>query len=215
VEKAHITFKSLIERAKDFLETHSLGIPIAGGFILGIIVAIFLMQSLIPIDIGFKIAAGVFGYFIFMLMQVSYMRMVRMQPLSIGFITSTIKRYGLSMLGASAIIATIAFSIPAMLGNLSMPLAIILLFIPGTLVVCFTYYAPILIVDRGFSAIQAVTGSAAFLKKLGADNIVTIYTLILINYIAAAPIILLLVTLPVTVAVLNEIYDDHYSHMLG
>ena len=60
---------------------------------------------------------------------------------------------------------------------------------------------------------QGISSSAAFLKKLGGDNIVTIYTLILINYIAAAPIIFLLITLPLTVAVLNEVYDDNYSAM--
>ena len=104
-----------------------------------------------------------------------------------------------------------AFSIPAFTSVFSIPLAVALLFIPGTLVVCFTYFAGLLIVDRGFSTLQSIKGSAGFLKKLGGDNTVTIYTLILINYIAAAPLILLLVTLPLTVAALNEIYDEHYS----
>ena len=211
VDITAITFKHLFSRAKEFLDTHSMGIPIAGGFILTIIVSAFMVRSLIPSEIGNTIAGSILGYFIFMLMQACYLRMVRMQPLSISYITSTLKRYGVSMLGASAIIGVLAFAIPAMVSAVSMPLAIILLFIPGTIITFLTYFAALLIVYRGFSPVQAITGSAAFLKKLGSDNVVTIYTLILINYIAAAPIILLLVTLPLTVAVLNEIYDDNYS----
>lgn len=210
-----ITLKHLASRAKEFIDTHNMGIPIAGGFILVIIMAIFMIKSLIPSDIAYKIVGSIIGYFIFMLMQASYLRMVRMQPLSLGYIISTLKRYSVPMLGVSAIIGSIALAIPAIAFEISMPLAIILIFIPGTLVVCFTYFSALLIIDRGFSAMQAISASASFLKKLGGDNIITIYTLILINYIAAPLIILLLLTLPLTVAVLNEIYDDNYSALQG
>ena len=213
VHTTSITFKSLFERAKDFLDSHSMGIPIAGGFILTIIIAAFAIKSLIPIDLVHPLIASIIGYFIFMLMQASYLRMVRMQPLSIGYIISTLKRYGVSMFVVSIIVGITAFGIPAIASSFSVPLAIILLFIPGTLITCFTYFAALLIIDRGFSPMQGISSSAAFLKKLGGDNIVTIYTLILINYIAAAPIIFLLITLPLTVAVLNEVYDDNYSAM--
>lgn len=210
--KLTLGIKELFRNATDVLLQNMVMSVFTGIALFLIIVSVLGVYMFSHNVVVTSLLGAILGYFLFTLYQMSILRKTRMQLIGKRFFVSLIKRSGRQLLIVSAIIGTLVFALPVLLSQLVGPLALALILLPGSFVLLAMFYAPILVADRGIGAMAALRGSISAVKSLGRDNIITIYLVLLINFIGAGAFFVpLLITLPLTIAILCEIYDDHLN----
>lgn len=206
---------TLVGLLKGALETFSLNLILSlytGTLLLliiGLCLAIYVLTGGILVT---ALVGGIAGCFLFALYQMAILRKTRMQLVGLGFFIGIIKRCGLALLLVSVITGVFVFAVPIILTEAVGPVALALILLPGSFIMLAALFAPMLAVDRGMGGIEALRGSCAALRTLGRDNIITLYLLLLMNFIGAAFLLVpLLMSLPLTIAALCEVYDEHLN----
>ncbi len=200
--------KELLVGGVDFLTQNLIVLVFTGVFfVLGLGGGALL--SAIPLVGG--LFAGFWLYGVFSLYQVSMLRKSRMQLVTPEFLIAVVKRFGLQLMGASVVIGGLLFGLPALLATFTgQPALLFLMLLPGSVMWMFFCFAPLLIVDRGMKGIPALGYSFNMVRQMG-PNMLTIYTILLVNYIAAPTGILLVLSLPVTMVAMCELYDSFFN----
>lgn len=73
------------------------------------------------------------------------------------------------------------------------------------------YFAPLLVVDRGLKGFSALGYSVNMMRRVGGQNLITFYTLLIINYIVAPTGLLLVISLPLTMLAISDMYDNFFN----
>jgi hypothetical protein len=156
--------------------------------------------------------SSVWFYGVFSVFQVSMLRKNRMQLVTPEFLSVVLIRFGVQLGIASAIMGLIIFGLPGFLAHVTaQPLVMLLMLLPGSVVWMFFFFAPLLIMDRGMKAIPALGYSFNMVRRMGSQNMITIYTTLILNYIVAPSGILLVISLPVTLIAMCELYDSFFN----
>ncbi len=200
---------------KNAFETFAMNLVMSlytGMLLLGIII---LGLAIYTVTGNFEITAllgSIFGCYAFMLYQMAILRKTRMQLIGFGFFTSIIRRRGLHLLIVSAILGTIVFAIPIILSDTVGPMTLALILLPGSFILFAMVYAPFFVADRGIGAFEAMRCSCSSLSSLGRDNVITLYLVFLLNFIGAGILgVPLLLSLPLTLTALCEVYDEQLN----
>lgn len=206
-----LSFMQMMKRgAENFLENLVTSVY-SGIFLVLVCLGVVMVYRTIGGGILSACVGAVLGYFLFSLYLLVSLRKVRMQLLSANYLGTLIKRAGKPLLVISLLLGTAVFGIPVALAMLAGPLALTLILLPGSLVMMLFLYAPVLAADRGLGVGEALRQSVTLVQSTGPNNFVALYLVLLVNFIAAAFPVLLLFSLPVTLAALCEVYDDHFN----
>lgn len=201
-----LTFAGTIKDGFEFLKHHTSSTVLTGVMLFGWLFSVVIFSKFVS-GIPLGILSSVTGYFLFVMYQLCILRKSRMQLLTREFYRAMFKKYWLRLLTVSFITSASVFFLPVAVGAFAGPVTeYFLILIPGTFILTFLFFAPMLVFDRGISAGQAIKMSIVNLRRLGFDNVLVIYLLILVNF---SPLII--ITLPVTMGALCEIYDSHFN----
>lgn len=101
-------------------------------------------------------------------------------------------------------LAGLVLSIPVILGT-------ILLLVPGLFVITFYLFTPMLIMEQKRGFWEAMEVSRKKVMSMGSHNIGVLLALVVANFVGLICFLFpLLITLPLTVSELSEIYDDQF-----
>lgn len=102
------------------------------------------------------------------------------------------------------VLAGLVLSIPVIVG-------LILLLVPGLFVITFYLFTPMLIMEQKRSFWEAMEMSRKKVMSMGSHNIGVLFSLVVANFVAIICFLFpLLITLPLTMSELSEIYDDQF-----
>ena len=196
----------------EFVTNNFLATICTGAVLLMQVIAVFLLSMLSFGNSFLHATLAVFVcYFLFAIYQIIILRLSRMQLITPEFLSALLKRSVFPLLIISLAVGFI-FLIPVLLSLAVSPLALVLILMPGTLLMIPYLYAPLLVYDQGISASEALSLSKKMMKDIGKDNAMTLYMILLINFVAAAFLLIpVILTLPITLAAMSEIYDEYFS----
>ncbi len=209
--KVSLGFMQLAKRGAEFFAQNLIMSVYTGVFLLLAVILNTIIATVTGTGPVFIIIAGIIGYFLFSLYLMATLRKARMQLLSGHFFVNMVKRSGLHILGVSALIALPVFVVPTILASLAGPLLLALILLPGSLLMMWFFYAPFYAADHGMGTIDALSASMHAVRSIGGDNFISLYLVLFVNFIAATIPIFLLLTLPITIGALCEVYDDHFN----
>jgi hypothetical protein len=149
--------------------------------------------------------------FCFFICLVSILRVSRVQLLSLRYLIDVLTRDGLKLLLASLPIALVAFTIPWLLSDIIGIGAWMLTLIAGIPLMAYLFYVPLLIVDREMSLKQAFSLNHRVMRALGLELYAIVLGMLLINAIATATVLGVMVSLPITLLGLMTLYDHHFN----
>lgn len=205
-ELPRLTFPATLKSGYEFLKLNTFSTVLTGLMLLVFLVSVAVFSKVIG-GIPLGIIVSTFGYFAFVIYLLCIHRKSRMQLLTREFYHITFRKCGLRLLVVATITAATVFYLPIFIGAFAGPaVEYFLILIPGTFILTFLFFAPLLIVDRGMKPIPALKASIHNLRSLGFDNTLVIYLLILLNF---SPLVI--ITLPITLGALCEIYDTHFN----
>jgi hypothetical protein len=155
-------------------------------------------------------------YFLVCCYQYHVLRVVRGQPADWNHIKP--KLYPVLPRLAGACAFSSAFAILGMVlliqadGLFVSILGLLIFTLPGLFMLSLHAFASFLIIDQDYAAGAALARSRARLLEQGAERIGSVLALFVIDFIGALLILLpLAITLPVTMSILSEMYDEDYS----
>lgn len=203
------TIKDMLVSALD-LVMQNLVILVFTGVFLAVAFGGAALLSVIPV-LGSALS-GVWFFIVLALYQIVLLRKNRMQLVTPDFIVTVFKRFGVHIAIAASIIGVLVLGLPALLAQLAdMPLLMMLVLLPGSLVWMVFYFAPLLVVDRGLKGFSALGYSVNMMRRVGGQNLITFYTLLIINYIVAPTGLLLVISLPLTMLAISDMYDNFFN----
>jgi hypothetical protein len=150
-------------------------------------------------------------YFIFIIYTLSILRKSRMQLLNIRYYKNLMAKYGGQLVILAQIFVVITAFLPIIFTPILGPLAYFLFLVPGSLLLTYIFFVPMVMCDRGVSIKEAFVINHERMKYGGLDNFTLCYTLLMTNIIAAPTIVGPFIILPVTFAALSEVYDSLYN----
>lgn len=84
--------------------------------------------------------------------------------------------------------------------------------LPGFMFLALNIFAPLLILDRGMEYSEAMKLSRRTVRQHGLDTLGVIYALLIVNFIAGLFLMLpMIITLPVTLGAICELYDEFFE----
>ena len=126
--------------------------------------------------------------------------MNRGQPTDINLLKNIVRSQFKPLLIVSCIIA-----LTTMIGAF-------LLIIPGLFILTLYIFTPLLIIDHKMPFWDAMETSRKLVLGSGTDNLGIIFALVVINFVGGLLVFLpLLITLPVTISCLCEMYDELFN----
>lgn len=184
--------KTLLNAAWKHVQYHP-GVLVSGGtFLVSMLLVLFMCQSLLGIA-GTLIAFPLI-FVALALYLVSMYRSNRGQPIQFSDLIRLAMAHMVPLLMAGAIL-----TLPVMGG-------IALLIAPGLLVLTFTIFAPLLIVDKGMTAMGALQKSVEGVKSFGNHNLGVLFALVCMAVLGSV----FLLPMAIAIHALMEIYDERF-----
>lgn len=206
-----LSFVQLMKNGMEHLSVNLVMSVYSGIFLLLLSITLVVLYLVIGANALLAVLGSVIGCFFFSFYLLTILRKVRMQLLSRSYLGAIIKRAGKPLLIISLLLGTAVFAVPIALAMLVGPIALALILLPGSLLFLLFLFAPVLAADRGLGAIESLKQSSTLVRSVGGNNFIALYLVMLVNFIAATIPIFLVITLPVTIAALCEVYDDHFN----
>ncbi len=205
-ELPRLTFQGAFKLGMEFLKQHTSATVLTGIMLFAWLISTIVFAKILP-GVVVGLLSSIAGYFFFVIYQLCILRKSRMQLLTPDFYRSMFKKNGLRLLVVALITSATVFFLPIFAGMVGGPLLeYFLILIPGSFILTFLFFAPMLVFDRGLSPVQAIKQSISSLRRMGFDNVLVIYLMVLVNF---SPLII--ITLPITIGALCEIYDSHFN----
>ncbi len=213
-EKRSLSFVQMIKAGLETLSMNLVMSVYTGIFLIAFVLIVGALFALIGGGAVLMLLIGIVAYFLFSLYLLAILRKTRMQLLSAQYFKSILKRSGLQLLAVSSLLGLLIFGVPGVIAALTGPFALALILLPGSVLMMLFLFAPIAVADRGLKAKEAMQFSKQAMKSLGRDNFIALYLVLLVNFIGGTLLLVpLLLTLPVTIAALCEVYDDHFNDL--
>lgn len=210
-------FSKCLKNGWLFLQNNQLSTIFSGVFVLTLILLLGIINIVLPkvfVIIGY-IGTFIFMQYMFMGYAYSMLRMTRGQPVDFGFIIGKMKPLRQSLLMASLMMSF--FIIVGLLlitqGEMLVIsiIGLLVLTLPGFYMFAIHIFTPLLILDKGMDFWEAMEASRKAVKSGGWENIGVFYGLITVNFLASMGLIIpLIVTLPITMSPVTEIYDEYF-----
>lgn len=208
---ANLSLGKLLKDGLEYIVQHVIITVITGALLFAILFGGGIIASLLPAMIGFPLAC-VWGFLLFALFQIGMLRINRMQIVTPDFFMGVLKRSGLSITIISTVSALLVGGIPVILATmLEMPWLMAWVFFPGSVLWFALFFAPMIAADRRIGALAAMGQSVKLLGRIGANNASVLFTVWMLNFIFGATGILLVITLPLTLIILCDVYDSHFN----
>lgn len=222
VESTHVVSQrtvSLFSRLGSgwsFLQHNQLCTIFSGLFVLYIIFMTGAVKFGVPKVFQLLVLGAVFLLiqYVFTGYIYSVLRMVRGQPVDIAFVRGRMKPYRKPLLITSLIMSLfliIGFMLVFSGDRIALTLGMLIIVLPGFLTLSFLIFAPLLILDKEMDFWEAMEMSRKVVKKSGLENIGIIFSLLMINFLAGLVFLIpLIISLPITLAGISEMYDEYF-----
>lgn len=213
-EKRPLSFVQMIKAGLESLTMNLVMSVYTGIFLIVFVAVVGAFFTLIGGGAVLMLLISIVAYFLFSLYLLAILRKTRMQLLSMQYFKSILQRSGLQLLIVSALLGLVIFGIPGLIAVFTGPVALALILLPGSVLMMLFLFAPIAVADRGLKAKEALLFSKQAVMSLGRDNFIALYLVLLVNFIGGAILLVpLLLTLPVTISALCEVYDEHFNEL--
>jgi hypothetical protein len=169
---------------------------ITGIFLIAVTIAAIILSNIPMVGyiLGFIASFIAFSCYQYTILQMSHGR-----PITLNDVINKSKPHLLQLA-----LAAIVLAVPIILG-------MILLIAPGLLILSIYIFTPILIMERGCSFWVAMEKSRMKTMNMGANNFGALFALVVVNFFAGLLLLPLLISLPVTMASISEIFDREFS----
>ncbi len=200
-----------------FLQRNHISTVLAAVYILTIIVMASMVHMGLPpyMHITAYLIVFIFSNFLLSFYLLALLRMVRGQPVDIGYIFSKIGPVSRPLLTSSTLV-----SCPAIAGLVLLVISSTWMFslvglfivaIPGLFILALYSFTPLVIIDQGYDFWDAMEMSRKTVLKGGLETLGVIFALFVINFLGGLLAILpMAITLPITMGALTEIYDESF-----
>jgi hypothetical protein len=207
-----MTLVPLLKSGVDTITQHVSFSIFAGLFLAIALMGFGVFQSVLPSVVAYPLAC-VWSFFLFALFQLGVLKKNRMQIVTPEYYVGIFRRVGFSLFTISVITGLLSAGIPSILAAvMQQPLVMGLLILPGSIIWFLLFFAPLIVADRRISSFAAMGESATLLRRIGLTNLSVLYTIWMLNFIFGFTGILLVVTLPLTVVILCDAYDNYFNH---
>jgi len=192
------TLSAALAYGFSFLQTNVMALVYGGCILLGIVFLMLPVFTFFPSEARtpFFFIAYTLSIFLFLSYFLVIFRMVRGQSADwqemVQFVIANYK----TLLAISAIVAVTSV------------IGFVLLVVPGLFVFTLFVYSPIYLYEQRGGFWASMDASRRFVMSNGSDHMGVIFALVVINIIAGLLVAPLLLTLPVTLSALVDIYED-------
>lgn len=199
----------------NFLQANQLSTLYSGSYV------VFLLLSTGTVAVVFPPALVMLGYAsCFMLAQFfftgyfySVLRMVRGQPVDLNFIKLKMQPHYKPLLVSSLMMSFfIICGILLMIsGGMAAIFGLLIVALPGFYKLTIFIFAPLLILDKGMNFWDALETSRKTIRSKGMETTGIIFALLIINFVFGLLFLIpMIVTLPITMAAISEMYDETF-----
>jgi len=181
-----------------FFQQHPNSVACSGIYLLSILGFGIFYSAILPDVLGVfgLLLTWVTAYFLLGGFLISLLQMYRGERPQLAYILSLYKQHYAPLLAYATIIGLLSA-----LGGM-------LLIIPGLIVLTLFIFAPLLIIEQNLPVRNALEASSQTVKRHGRKMFEILFTLIALNFIAALFFIFpLLVTLPISMVIIIELYE--------
>lgn len=188
--------KALLQSGWRFFHFNQSSVIITGVFLITVVMAV-LITSQIPRAgylLSFVASFVIFAGYHHVISQMNHGR-----PVGVPDMFAKIK---VNM--AQLLLAGLVLSVPVTLGT-------ILLIAPGLLILTLYIFTPLLIIDKGYGFWVAMEKSRRKAMNMGSNNFGVLFALVVLNFFAGIFLLPLLISLPVTMAAISDIFDRELS----
>jgi hypothetical protein len=206
----NISFVGLIKSGISVLKEDQTAAVLTGIFLIILFFLVGISTMTLPVLVA-GLIVPILAFMCFEVCLIAILRLSRVQMLSFRYITEIIRTHGISLLVAALPAALVAFTIPWLLSDIIGKGAWGLMVIAGFPVIAYFFYVPLLVADRNMGIREAFAINNKVMRSIGLELYLLILGLLLINVVAAAFIILPLLTLPITLLGLMTLYDHYFN----
>lgn len=196
------TLSGSIKTGWQFFQNNQISTVHTGVLILFVISLVGAGYTFLPgvLQIPFYVLIFIIAHFSLSVYMFIILRMSRGQTVEFSSLSISIRECAKSLLIASCIIA-----LPSIIG-------LFLLIVPGLFILTLYIFTPFLIMDHQYDFWEAMETSRKMVIGSGTENLGIVFALVVINFVAAIVVFLpLLITLPVTMSALAEMYEELFS----
>lgn len=196
-----------------FLQENQLSTMYSGLYVVYLLLSSAMVAVVFPPAMEMLGYMGCFiiGQYFFTGYLYSVLRMVRSQPVDMSFI-----RLKMSPIKKQLLITSVMMSFFIIIGILLMIaggtaaiVGLLIVALPGFYKISLFIFAPLLILDKGMNYWDALDTSRKTVNKSGLENTGIIFALLIINFVAGLCFLVpMIVTLPITIAAICEMYDE-------
>ncbi len=214
----HRTLGKALQGGWHFLQRNQFSTLFSGVYVLLIITISAVITMVVPpalrpltFMLWFVIGHVLLGCYMLVVL-----RLARGQPVDLNYVIGKLGPSGKSMLMSSVLI-----SLPAYLGiglltsplpTAALAIGLLVFVVPGLFLMALYAFAPLLILDQGYDFWDAMETSRKSIMKSGMDNAGVIYSLFVINFLAALCVMIpMAITLPITTGALAEMFDEMFG----
>ncbi len=194
----HYSLKKSFQSGLVFLQNHLTTMVYAGFVMLLTMACAMGLLTFLP---GILACAATYYVFLMLLFIFAYivLRMARGQSADLASSLSVVGNHSKQILIAVLVIGT--------LSNLGM----LALAVPGLMLLTLYIFTPFLILDKQLDFWDAMEASRRMTSVRGIDFFSITFALVVVNFIGAIALLFpLVITLPVTMYALAELYDEHF-----
>lgn len=219
-EEAHdmksVTLAARLRNGWAFLQNNQLSTIFSGLLTLFIIFLAGIVGLFFPtplLTIGYSLVFVVIQ-FAFSAYIYSVLRMVRGQPVDVSFIRAKVKPVAKPLLTTSVMMSLfLIIGLLLMLsgGQVLAIIGLVIASLPGFYLMSLFIFAPLLILDKDMEFWEALELSRKTVQKSGVENTGVIFSLLIINFLAGMVFLIpLIISLPITIAAIAEMYDETF-----
>ncbi len=211
-----VSLTTRLRNGWNFLQHNQLSTIFSGLFVLFVLFSFGFVSLAIPpaLRMFFHGVFLILIQFFFAGYCYSVLRMVRGQPVDFSFVRKKMSPIKKELILASFIMSFfVIFGLLFILSGIKIISSIGLLItaLPGFYMMSLYIFAPLLILDKDVEFWEALEMSRKTVRASGIENIGVIFSLLIINFLAGmAFLIPMIVTLPITIAAISEMFDESF-----
>ena len=214
--KKNKTLSQWLKNGWNFLQANQLSTLYSGCYV------VFLLLSTGVVAVMFPPALVVLGYascfilaqYIFTGYLYSVLRMVRGQPVDINFIRLKMMPHRKPLFISSIMMSffIICGILLMIAGGTASIIGLLIVALPGFYKLTIFIFAPLLILDKGMNFWDALETSRKTVRAKGMEMTGIIFALLIINFLFGLLFLIpMIISLPITMAAISEMYDETFA----
>lgn len=210
------TLSMWLRNGWNFLQANQLSTLYSGCYVVFLLLSTGVVAVLFPpalVVLGYASCFIIAQYF-FTGYLYSVLRMVRGQPVDLNFIKLKMQPHRKALFISSMIMSffIICGILLMMAGGTAAIIGLLIVALPGFYKLSIFIFAPLLILDKGMNFWDALETSRKTVRSKGMETTGIIFALLIINFLFGLLFLIpMIISLPITMAAISEMYDETFA----